>query len=223
MDVTITACRRPALLARTLESFSRNLFAQIPANTVYVNIDPVWGDDIADAGVEAICRAYFSDVIIRRPETPSFGAAVKWLWAQPQTEWFLHLEDDWTLTSRISPERLETEMTGGVSQIRLENWSRWIRRKRPPSLCTGPSFILRDYGSHVSSLMNPALDPEKQLNSPRNPFLAAYTAPCRARYHGHALSPRFAIDIGREWRERRKITKSIIDGASLWSEQQAHS
>ena len=42
-DLTIIATRRPDLLVRMLDSFSRQVFPQVRIENVIVNIDPVFG------------------------------------------------------------------------------------------------------------------------------------------------------------------------------------
>ena len=218
IDLTMTATRRPELVATTLASFSTNLFERLPVRTFFLNLDPVWGSTEDDAEVERIARSFFSDVRVRRPETPSYGGAVKWLWSQPQTEWFLHLEDDWILSHRLNLRRLERQMAGpGVVQIKIANWSRLRRRRKPPMLGLCPLFARRDVAALASTLINPDLDPDKQFRSDTNEALRNAMSSYRAVYFGGVLTPETAIDIGRDWRDSRGIQKAIVDGASVWS------
>lgn len=217
IDLTMTAARRPDLVGTTLRSFHENLFTRLRVRTFFLNIDPVWGDDRQAVEVERIAHSYFRHVVVRSPETPSFGAAVKWLWAQPQRSWFLHLEDDWIISRPLRLERVEREMEPpDVMQIRLANWTRLKRRKKPPYLMTSPSFVRSTFGRMAASVMNPDLDPEKQFGNDTNPTLQKASERCRAVYHGGIFAPQLAFDIGREWRDARQISKQLINGTSVW-------
>ena len=203
-----------------MESFFENLFSRIRVRRLYLNIDPLWGTASDDMEVERVCRAYLSDIVVRRPEKASFGGAVKWLWAQPETEWFLHLEDDWLLLRPIDPRRLLREMeTPNVVQISLSRMNRkaWKKGVWLDLFTTSPSFLRSSFSKLVSSLQNPELDPEKQMSGGSNPELvAAIREKFRHRLHGSRFSRRYIADIGRNWREARKIEKKIIDGRSVW-------
>jgi hypothetical protein len=211
----MVATRRPELLAATLQSFRRNLFAQVPVRRFYLNIDPLWGSEDDDAGVERIARDFFPDVEVSRPSTPSFGAAVKRVWSKPETEWFLHIEDDWLLIARLRPWRLEAAMRDReVVQISLCQWGWDTRLKRPAGYSSGPAFRRASFAKRVAQLLDPALDPEKQVG--QNAPLAAYVSQHRFRYYGGPLTRRNLKDIGREWRNRRGITKVVVGGVSEW-------
>lgn len=98
LDVTIVAGRRPDLLETTLDSFGSHLFSHFEMAKVFVNIDPFCGTDQDGDTCEAMIRETFNKVEIFRPVKPSFGGAVKRLWAKPKRNVFLHLEDDWAMT-----------------------------------------------------------------------------------------------------------------------------
>ncbi len=222
IDVTITACRRPALIARTLESFSKHFFSVVPPGTAYVNIDPLWGDELAGAGVEALCKEYFEHVVVRQPNTPSFGAAVKWLWAQPRTEWFLHLEDDWVMKRPISEKRIQ-ELIGrpSLGQIRLVAGEHPLRRPfkaRRVAFTTSPSLVRRPYAIIASNHMNPDLDPEKQYSRKINKAGINELSRYELLFYSSRWTFPLLIDIGRDWRERRAIRKELTaDGKSVWT------
>jgi hypothetical protein len=220
IDVTMTAVRRPELVAITLASFYEKVFLYFPVRTFFLNIDPVWGDAESAEEVERIVRGHFDDVVVRKPDSPSFGGAVKWLWSQPRTEWFLHMEDDWILSRPLTPSILTHAMRDeSVAQIRLANWKRLTRRRRPPTFTTSPVFTRSDFGASISAKMDPCLDPEKQFRNGLNPDLMNVVSPFRAVYYGGMFTPQIAFDIGRGWRDKRKINKHIINGESVWTER----
>lgn len=217
LDATMTATRRPDLIDITLRSFDSGVFHGMEKGTLYLNIDPVWGDDRDDAEVEAVCRRHFPSVVVRRPEAPSFGAAVKWLWSQPRSDWFLHLEDDWVVSRPIASDLVRREATKpNLAQIRLANWSRLRRRRKLLTFSTSPGFVRSEFARLASRFMNPALDPEKQFRDGLNPALQNAVAGYEVRYHGGMFTPELALDIGREWREQRQIRKAFVNGTSVW-------
>ncbi|KQU75264.1 hypothetical protein ACFFTN_22340 [Aminobacter aganoensis] len=217
IDLTMTATRRPDLVAITLASFQQKLFDRFPVRTFFLNIDPIWGSEEDGNRVEEIARSYFTTVV-RRPAEASYGGAVKWLWQQPETEWFLHLEDDWILSHKISLKRLRKQMAEpNVGQIAICNWSRLGRRKITPRIGVGPLFASRALASIASEHMNPDLDPDKQFMNGTNTALADASSSYRAVYFGGPFTRRTAIDIGRDWRDKRGIEKQIIDGVAVWT------
>lgn len=218
IDLTMTATRRPALIEQTLRSFSEKLLRNFTVGTFYLNLDPVWGTLQDHQDAIAVARSFVEHVVIRSPETPSFGGAVKWLWSQPQSEWFLHLEDDWELSRPVSPTDIARDVAApDLVQVRLHNWKRLQRRRRPPTFTTSPSFTRGNFAALSSRLMNPELDPEKQFRNDRNVELRQAVRPYRVAYFGNRWTRQTAIDIGRSWRETKRIQKTITDGASVWS------
>ena len=227
-DVTMVATRRPELVELTLRSFHQNLLGVLNAPRLILNIDPVWGTEKDDQEIDAICRRYFPAVDIRRPETPGFGAAVKWAWGKAETDWFLHLEDDWLLARRIDPEHLAAQMADPeLGQIKLSNKSRYRRirarvrfwkRKKPEMIATSPAFVRAAFGRAAVAHMDPDLDPEKQFYQGFNPEGAAALAHFKQRFYGDLATPCLLHDTGRVWREGQGITKVVIDGRSVWKD-----
>jgi hypothetical protein len=218
IDVTMTATRRPDLVARTLRSFSEKFFSRLPGRVFFLNLDPLWGRAEDDGQIEDIGRQYFRDVRVRRPETPSFGDAVKWLWSQPETEWFLHLEDDWILSRPIDADALLAQASDrNLAQVRLHNWTRLQRRRKTVTLTTSPAFVRTEFAHLAASLMDGSLDPEKQFRNGTNPALQAAVAHYSVRHYGGRFTPQMAQDIGRGWRDEKKIKKAIVNGTSIWS------
>lgn len=214
----MTAARRPDLVAQTMASFAKRVFSTMPISTFYLNIDPVWGSEQEADEVEALIRRYAASVVVRRPTEASFGGAVKWLWSQPRTQLFLHMEDDWIMNAAVSPSRVAKQFaTPDVTQVRLENWNRLRRRRRPPTFTTSPSFVRSSFGHLAAGYMNGSLDPEKQFRNGLNLALQDAASRFRAEYYGTSLTRRMATDIGRDWRASRGIDKKIIDGTSVWT------
>ena len=71
-----------------------------------------------------------------------------------------------------------------------------------------------------AQLMDPALDPEKQMRPPFNRPLVRYLDQFRCRLLPGKDQPDLIQDIGREWRDEHGITKSILEGKSVWTSVQ---
>lgn len=160
--------------------------------------------------------------MVRRPDTASYGGAVKWLWLQPQTEWFLHLEDDWILSHRISLRRLAAQAAPpDVAQININNWSRFSRRRRPVRIGLTALFCRSRIRSDRQRSYESDLDPDKQFRGERNPEIVEAIRGWRAVFFGTMFTPQTAIDIGRAWRDERQIEKRVVGDVSVWTEGQS--
>lgn len=239
IDVTLVSGARPGLLQETLKSFSEKLFRHFPIATLYVNIDPFEGGQAEVEDCERICREFFPTVVSRKPDTSHFTRAVKWLWQQPRSAWCFHLEDDWILNRDVTYAEFSASMKWRVAQITLmtkeKNWGyrspyhfepdrftilgkdlgKGLNKKRPV-FTTSPSFVKREFAHQCSELMSDTLDPEKQLNT-LNPQLNQYTAKYRNRFIGKRREF-VAVDIGRRHRDEIGLTKTVIEGNSVWTE-----
>lgn len=237
MDITIVCGRRPDLLALTLASFSDQIIRHFAPGTVYANIDPFCGTPADGDACEALLRARFDRVEITRPDTPSFGAAVQRLWQKPQSRYFLHMEDDWTVLHPVTAAQIDARITGPVVQVQLASRDRlylphvydfktswrntlgikFLKRVHldRPLFATSPSFIRSDFARTCAQMMDPTKDPEKQLFA-EDTALGDYT---RA-YRNHPLMApgRKAIvhDLGRAWLAARGTQKRIVDGVAVW-------
>ncbi|MCK8778808.1 hypothetical protein M0654_02320 [Rhizobium sp. NTR19] len=241
IDLCIVAGRRPKLLRKTLESFSKDVFAQFSFSNAFVNIDPVFGtEDDAVACIEVV-REHFPQAVIYQPEKPGFCAAVKRLWGGTRSDYVFHLEDDWTALTTIGLQVLEPFLDPKVMQVSFhtadQNWdiarkghlhrrndyARIFGIKIPlfrtfPKFTTSPSILRGDFARQAAALMDETRDPEKQFYSGVNPALERMAAP----YDNYIFSPRqtpVIRDIGRDWRDQRQITKIIDNATSYWVEK----
>ncbi len=236
-DVLIVSGARPELLKATLDSFEKNLFSNIEINDCYINIDPFEGGIEQINACEILCKNYFKKVYANKPTSPQFTKAVQWLWSKPQTEWALSIEDDWLLSRKVEKDEIFSAMKSKVMQISFMTKEKmWKFRsnyhykpnrrkifgidigrgldKSRPIFTTSPSFVKSTFANRCSQLMTPSLDPEKQLNKINEP-LSEYTS----QYRNHFIGSRkdhVAIDIGRDHRSKKGITKQVIDGQSFW-------
>ncbi|MHA7775275.1 hypothetical protein [Roseibium sp. M-1] len=238
IDVTLISGARPELLKKTLEDYSSKLFKNFAVRSLYVNIDPFEGGQIEVEACETICKEFFPVVVARKPDSSHFTKAVKWLWSQPAADWFFHLEDDWVLSREVRAEEFRSAQKRKVTQVSLmtreKNWGnrsvfhyepgrkvflgrdfgKGLNKKRP-IFTTSPSFVQTAFAKRCAELMDDGLDPEKQLNY-LNPELNTHTA----RFRNHFIGARreyVAVDIGRTHRDAHGITKSVVDGNSIWN------
>src|SRR5438105_4699863 len=119
IELSIVAARRPALLARTLESFDQHLFRNFNFSNALINIDPIWGDQTQSDECAARIKKYFPAAMIFTPDTAGFCAAVKRLWTNSKADFLFHLEDDWILTEDITPSILDHFKDPSIAQVSL--------------------------------------------------------------------------------------------------------
>jgi len=231
LDVAITATVRADILRMTLRSFHKNFLRHFAARAI-INVDPV-GDtgSHAPSDMVDICREYFTDVVYRTPESPSFAAAVQWCWRQVETEVFLHLEDDWILRRPVAAaEMLRVFDDPNVMGVTLNKWNKkrlcaWIEKElqihpaefddhgnrylRMPIPALNPGLLRRDYANRCSAHMAIDQDPEGQLGDLWRRLTAGEERPVFLwRFSDEVI----LIDIGNRWRKARFIHKRWGEG-----------
>jgi hypothetical protein len=236
LDVTLISGFRPDLLRQTLASFDKYLFRHFDVANAYVNLDPFMGT-IADGNeCEEIVRGHFDRPVIRRPEDPSFGAAVKHVWSATGANHVLHLEDDWLCLSDVTPTMVTDafgEKTGMVAMAHkpqrsaitigrrkrkyklfgMNIYSRWISK-----FGTSPAFIRPGLCREYGLLIDPTKDPEKQVYRNANKKLCALQEKYEYRVLAGAAGEPIIADIGRDYRDARQVKKiNLQDGASYWT------
>lgn len=236
IDVTLVAVRRPDLLTRTLASFSENLLRHFHVARVIANLDPVFGGPEEARACRAAIRSHFPAAEIHEPETGCFGGAVKRVWGATTGGLVFHMEDDWLLNVPVTPEDILPQFTGATRAVVLlsqeHGWNGRdaynVRRKKKRFLgipvglyevnvfSTSPQFLDGPFVRRCAELMQPELDPEKQMRAPHNPALRAFVAPYRSRLLPTPEKGMILTDIGRDWREGRGIRKVVADGVSTW-------
>jgi hypothetical protein len=239
LDISLICGRRPDLLRRTLASFDERVFRNFDIANCYANIDPFAGTAEDGDACRALILERFPDAAITMPAKAGFGRAVKTTWASVKAPAVLHLEDDWICNEDITPERIRPLLQGRTKAVKLVckelNWNGtdlfYVRERRfkifklkvwtsiASVFGTSPAFFDGDFMRHCARLMDPALDPEKQMRPPFNRQLVRYLDQFRCRLLSGDRQPNIIEDIGREWREERGIIKSVSEGKSLWITQ----
>lgn len=220
-----------------MTSFSRLVFPHFSFRSVLVNLDPFAGDQAAAARCKDLLRTNFREAVVFEPMTPSFGGAVRRLWLHSQSDIVLHLEDDWLAVQRIERQAVENLLVDRVKSVSLmcreKKWDgssllqkttrKWrlfgktVFRVEHNQFSTSPSFIDGAFARSCARLMNPALDPEKQFSNGSNPALQRFAERYQNRFLIGNDGPDIVVDIGRDWREQRKIVKRLVAGTSVWS------
>ena len=235
IDVTIVGGSRPELLRRTLQSFNDKMFVNFEIGSVFVNLDLFGGNEEDRQNCIEILNRFFTNPEITCPTSNSFGLAVKNLWSKPKTPIFFHLEDDWESNIVITPKMVKCLQRNSVTQLALRygknhryfkerfHWQKHtifgfsvIPNLSRPVFTTSPSFIKSSFANACSELMNPLLDPEKQLSNGMVPSLSIFTSKFKCKFLLEKYHKTNIVDIGREWRIERGLVKVEKDGQSLW-------
>lgn len=238
LQVGLVAVRRSDLLDKTLASFANNLFCNFNVTEFFANIDPMFGGQKEHDSTVACIRRYFPKAVIREPETPSFGAAVKWVWSQFSPGLALHLEDDWELIERITPSDVLPKLLPGYGAVSLcGNHPKWHKRRpylwvgkrkrglfsysteKIPAMGTSPKFIDGALAKCLANMMDPSLDPEKQMLPWINPEFSKIIANNKCGFLDKAGTRQYGVmvELGRAWRDARDIKKNVINGQSVWT------
>ncbi len=233
-DLTLVCGSRPELLAQTLSSFSEFIFSQLEIGNVFANIDLHGGDE----GKRKVCRSLilqsFPNAEIQEPSKNSFGAAVKTLWSKPSSRNFLHLEDDWVALKPIRFDRINRLANSRIKQWnlvkpRVEQSLFTSLRFRPvrvlpffipnlkrPLFSTSPSIINTQFAHCVSQLLDPALNPEKQMFNGMNVPLENYLGHFRCMALHKWWEEESIVDIGRAWQSSKGIQVEIVNGVHTY-------
>ena len=234
-DITLIAGHREALLARTLESFSRDVFSNFPIRRLIANLDPFMGDSAEGDRCEALIRGYFPDALIFRPEVPDFASAVIRAWSKTTAPRVIHLEDDWIVLEPIAPERIEPLFEPDVGAVtfvcankRLKGLPHQTRRRVVKrngrivedflvnAFSTSPGVFDGKFMREAAWRMEPGLDPEKQFFRQTNTFLEEFAFTKRCMFLAGTRQRNVVEDIGRQARADIGLVKHYENGASVW-------
>lgn len=221
LDITMTATRRPELLIETLTSFTKLMFTDYGQDfRLIINVDPV-GHDIPSTDIVKICKSFFSHIIARCPEEPSFPQAFRWCWEQTTSSFVFNLEEDWRLLYPISLYHMQHLMqtTPELVLLRLpfspcgpesnKSWGHFIPwngtfyevpidSKGLLGFSGHPSLISKRFVDMVlkTGLLDGRRNPEKQLKWRSRHPLQAF----RYGVYGFPGSDAAILDIGRTWK-----------------------
>lgn len=221
--MTLTATRRLDPLQEALKSLTLYLLPHFDLRKLYVTIDPIYGTDDTCAFISRWFDASVTPgagLYQLVNETPSHGAAIKWLWGRYMLDKpFLHWEDDFIAYEPITPARIHEMRSAGAGMgafdyAELGNRKGKFRsRKGVPAFGTSPRFVGHDLGAAFSLALDPTLCPEKQTYEPWTPewqdvydredakVLILRSSTPKAWMIGH---------LGDEWNKARGIRREVV-------------
>ena len=234
IDIVIIATRRHALLERMINSFSEKVFSNFDIGKVWVNIDPIWGDESDQVAIKKLLNQTFPDVTIFEPQKANFSKAVKTTWMNTSADTVMHLEEDWIALENITPGQVFDNLTVDIPSLSLmheeKNWNgkqiyHYPRSKffglpfkfedgSRPHFSTSPSFWLGDFLRDCAKHMDIKFDPEKQFYDNINLGLQKFVSKKKCKFL--IGQPNLVEDIGRLWRKENHIEKIYVNGVSSW-------
>jgi len=226
-DILITATKRPDVLAKTLDSFKKNLFKDAPV-TVFLNVDPV-GSTCDPRVLLEVVLDYFPNVVWRNPAIPDFAKAFKWCWMQSSADWVFHLEDDWELLRPVDMGKLISilEKNKDLALLRLpffysgedrmKNWNKFFpwngefyecpkEMRQGVGFCGHPSLIKGEFVHSIAPHLSEESNPEKQFHH-INTKVINEVLKWRYGVYGVPISPPFLKDLGRKWMVQNNLKK----------------
>jgi hypothetical protein len=226
--LSMTACRRPEIMERTVRSFGRYMPELIKA-TAIVNIDPAGGDFGDGETCAHIIRSSFRLQRYFQPHAPSFAKAFIKVWSVASVaDYVFHLEDDWELLRPVSLDRMVEvlEAEPDLAVLRLpwkaagdtaaKQWKVWFpwngtyfecppNARREVGFCGHPSLIRGEFVRQAVNVLDPSSNPEKQFH--HGPA-AEIVDQWRFGVWGPPNSGPAVKDIGREWMVKNGYKKA---------------
>ena len=222
MNVAITATYRPEILDRTLDSFRKYLFKhRMREFRVVVNIDPVGSKFPRGNDVFLVLSEYFGKIYLNAPPQGHFGKAFHWCWSNCEGDLVFNLEEDWELLEPVNLDNMINMFNRFplLSHLRLsafrsmedhcKMWNHFTRwngsffeiqeeDKGRIGFAGHPSLNRGSFVRNIASVLNPHLNPEKQIKAryrPAKPYID------RGMFGVYILpnSEPQIKDIGREW------------------------
>jgi hypothetical protein len=208
LSVTTTAMLRPDLLRRTYASFQKHLKdVDFKYLTLYINVDPAPAGKYTADDVLAVARRFFGTVVSRCSAKPNFTAAINWLWSQADTQFILHLEDDWEMINdtRMADVYRAFDAHPGIYQVRFVGRAQSHKSQR---IALAPGVTCRAFYSRVAGKLDESFNPETQLHEVYR--WKAWGIASRERcavMHSSRKGVVLVRDIGRPWAARHQIAR----------------
>ena len=236
-DVTIccTATLRHDIVARTFESFYRNMFFAAPP-LVVVNIDPVGNQNETPDDILNTVHLYFDRIVPLMPKTPSFPKAFINVLSKAKTKYTFFLEDDWELVRYVDLAEMVNIMdsSSSLALLRLPRWEatettarQWNKHlpwngsffevpnnlKQTLGFSGNPSLIRTDFIRAFLSLLDTDRCPEKQL---KTPLFSELHQVHRFGVFQQPEEKEAVKDIGSAWRKERRLMKDSRWNFHTW-------
>jgi hypothetical protein len=218
---TTTATVRPELIDQTYLSFSKNLIGiDLKQCDLVINIDPIPYERVNEREeIINVAKKYFGKITQRLQDQPNFPDALKWTWMNTVTPYIFNLEDDWILLHQVNINDVialhKTDPTSiGVSLNAYIFGSNQFRIRLSPCLLNG------DWARTAASHLLTNSCPEKQLRNriPKHLIRRMLNYP---KYTNSKNATIMVHDIGRAWRETRRLVKNSTDthGFTSWKKK----
>jgi hypothetical protein len=164
LDICIVGINRPELLELTLRSFFKRLLHQWKSVRIVANIDPLPAPAARETFLPILMR-FAQTGLVRLSRTPSFAAAVSWVWSNSHAPVVFHLEDDWLCLTAIDRRELQHALSAlqAPSVQLLLPKSSSSRDTRLAGFSLNPSFIDGEWVRRIGPKLLPEYDPEKQI------------------------------------------------------------
>lgn len=162
---------RAAINREALESIGRNLIGvNLKDCILYLNIDHVPGGVGPEPTLAAVAP-YFKKVVVRESGTGDFGAAFKWCIGQGDTDFLLHYELDWILSSQVHLRDLADLLISNDS-LTCINLRAYQFRSDDRRICLSPGLWRASHAKTIAERLEPGVNPETQLRpvSTGNPY-----------------------------------------------------
>lgn len=227
IDICMTACLRPKIIEKTLQTFSKYLFNDSDFQyRLLINIDYAGNVCVKEnccvaTDIIGIASSFFKDIIYKAGKTPNFSKSFKWVWDQVDADYVFHLEDDWELLRPVSLKKMIALMekykllkilrlsafTAGKDN--MKNWNRFYPwngefYECPKNLIGGlafsghPSLIKSDWVYYVRKYLNGVSNPEKQIKW-RDKKIGPYIENFRYGVFSEQNIGPTIVDLGRRW------------------------
>ena len=223
IDITITSTLRQKVFYKTLLSFTKNMLYDQSRYRIILNVDPI-GEDNTQQKILDVAKGFFRDIVYRFPDKPCFSEAVIWCWEQVNSKYCFHLEDDWRLLVPINIDSMIEIMNKNpkLSSLRLSKTGKpETRSANPetgfvyyPKLSLNPTLLRGEFITTVSKLMDPTLNPEKQLRCSKKHKRTKYICEWDYGIYTKDGTDATVLDIGRSWMDNTKFTK--VTGFTNW-------
>lgn len=219
LSFTTTATLRPEVLARTYESFEKNLKGvRMKECVLHLNVDPVPNSPrFFSRDVLNVAWSFFGQVRVRMTDKPNFASAVKWCWSQPMGDYFFHLEDDWELTEPIGIARMVALLAARQELACVSLRAYDHTNLQDDRICLSPGLFRTDAARAIALNMVDTVNPEKQLR-PRTELNVHGGR--QGLWTGIQIPDRPILkDIGREWLEKSGWKKQNGDVFNQWEKE----
>lgn len=201
LSFTTTALVRPDILAKTYESYSRNLGGLLGQCHLFLNIDRVPDDENGISETITVAKFFFKEVIWHVGKIPNYALALKWCWQNADTDFIFNLEDDWILSIPFDPMKAWNKFAEDSKVIQIALRGGWWPYDK---FTLNPSFIIRRAYKTFGDLFTEDKNPEVQT---RNHPLFPVTSEMFFAFGVGNTSEPISIDIGREWTAHHRLHK----------------